>query len=296
MPDVEIRPFSDEQLDAAAQLLRERHRRHLEAEPLLARDVDYRAQIEAMPGDGVVALRDGELRAYLVGETTEEDAFVGFAGCAATEPELLRDLYAVLAPRWERQRQRVYVPASDAALVDVWFRLAFGLQLVYGVRATEPAHAAGVRLGTPSDLDAAAALSNALWAHQREAPSFSARELQSHEEQRERWRGTWDDPDFVHFVAERDGRVVGQILLYRRPEGDLRVPTKSIDLAHASVAHDARGSGVGSALTAHVLGWAHREGFHSMTVDWREVNLLASRFWRRRGFRPTFYRLYRHIP
>ena len=293
MSDVEIRPFSDEHLDAAAALLRERHERHLVAEPLLARDVDYAAQLK---GEGLVALRDGELRAYLLGDTTEDDAFVGFAGCAAHEPELLRDLYTALAPSWSRERHRVYVPASDRALVDVWFRLAFGLQLVYGVRETAPGHAEGVRRGTPSDLDEAAALSNLLWEHQREAPSFSARELQSHEDQRERWRGTWDDPDFVHFVAERGGRVVGQILLYRRPEGDLRVPVDNIDLVHASVAPDARGSGVGVALTEHALGWARGEGFHSMTVDWREVNLLASRFWPRRGFRPTFFRLYRHIP
>ena len=40
MPDVEIRPFSDQHLDAAAALLAERHERHLVAEPLLARDVD----------------------------------------------------------------------------------------------------------------------------------------------------------------------------------------------------------------------------------------------------------------
>jgi GNAT superfamily N-acetyltransferase len=153
-----------------------------------------------------------------------------------------------------------------------------------------------VRPGTADDLDAAAALSNLLWSHQAEAPSFSARELLSQEQQRERWRGTWDDPEFVHFVAERSGRVVGQILLYRRPEGDLRVPAGNIDLAHASVAVDARGRGVGSALAVHALGWAHDEGFRSMTVDWREVNLLASRFWPRRGFRPTFYRLYRHVP
>src|SRR3954454_22570829 len=90
MPDVEIRPFSDEHLDAAAALPAARHERHLAAEPLLARDVDYRAQLE---GDGVVALRDGELRAYLLGQTTDDDAFVGFGGCAAAEPELMWDLY-----------------------------------------------------------------------------------------------------------------------------------------------------------------------------------------------------------
>src|SRR6202008_4167482 len=79
IPDVEIRPFSEEHLDAAAGLLRDRHERHLDAEPLLARDVDYRAQLEAQE-DGVVALRDGAVLAYLFGRLTDVDALVDFGG------------------------------------------------------------------------------------------------------------------------------------------------------------------------------------------------------------------------
>jgi hypothetical protein len=33
-----------------------------------------------------------------------------------------------------------------------------------------------------------------------------------------------------------------------------------------------------------------------MVVDWRSANLLASRFWPRRGFRASFLGLYRSIP
>ena len=96
-------------------------------------------------------------------------------------------------------------------------------------------------------------------------------------------------------VAERDGRIVGQFLLYRRPP-DLRVPRESIDLGQASTDPAARGTGVGRALTAHVIRWAHENGYPAMTTDWRMTNLLASRFWPKRGFRPTFLRLYRSIP
>jgi hypothetical protein len=32
-----------------------------------------------------------------------------------------------------------------------------------------------------------------------------------------------------------------------------------------------------------------------IVADWRVTNLLASRFWARRGFRETFLRLHRHI-
>jgi len=298
MRDVEIRPFSDDHLGAAARLLADRHERHLAAEPLLARGVDYGGQIaaELADGEGVVALVDDDVRAYLVGRVTDEDAVVRFAGCAAAEPELVRDLYAALAPTWRRDRHRVYVPASDAALVDAWFRLAFGLQFTYAVREPEPGTGDGVRPGRPDDLDVVVQLERAFTDHLRASPSFSGRALQSDDEIRSEWAGTWDDERFIHFVAERDGGVVGHALLFRREPVDLRVPANSIDLALVVTLPEVRGTGAGSALVAHALGWAHEHECDAVTIDWRLVNLLASRFFEVRGFRPTFFRLYRHVP
>jgi GNAT superfamily N-acetyltransferase len=243
-----------------------------------------------------VALRDGELRAYLLAQTTDEDAFVSFGGCAAAEPELLRDLYAGLAPLWERDRHRVYLPASDAALIDVWFQLAFGLQFTLAVREPAPGSADGVRPGRPDDIEAVVALEQAFTAHLRESPSFSGRQPQTDDELRAEWSGTWDDERFHHFVVERDDRVAGHALLHHRELLDLRVPAHSIDLALVVTLPEIRGSGAGSALVTHALGWAHAHGFDAVTIDWRVVNLLADRFFRARGFRPTFLRLYRHIP
>jgi GNAT superfamily N-acetyltransferase len=108
------------------------------------------------------------------------------------------------------------------------------------------------------------------------------------------WQDTWDDPEFTHFVAERDGQVVGHSLLYRRPH-DLRVPKDSIDLAGASTFPDERGTGVGRALLAYAITWAYANGYPTMTTDWRMTNMLASRFWPKRGFRPTFVRLHRNL-
>jgi GNAT superfamily N-acetyltransferase len=296
MPDVEIRPFSDEHVDAAAALLAERHERHLAAEPLLARDVDFRAQVAGQEGAGVVALRDGELRAYLFGRVTDEDAFVGFAGCAAAEPELLRDLYALLSADWDRDRHRVYLPASDAELLRVWFRLAFGVQFTLAVREPAPGSGEGVRPGAPEDLDAVVQLEHAFTEHLRSPPSFSGRPTASDDEIRKDWEGTWDDDRYTHLVIEREGRVAGHALLFRRERGDLRVPANSIDLSLVVTLPEVRGTGAGSALVTHALGWAHERAFDAVTIDWRVVNLLADRFFTARGFRPTFVRLYRHIP
>lgn len=307
MPDVEIHPFSDEHIGDAAQLLAERHGRHRAAEPLLPDVTDFRAQVERdwrmENASGAVAVVDGSVDGYLIGRVTDEDCLVDLAGFAARRAELIRDLYAHVSEPWVEDghvRHRVHAPASDDAAVDAWFRLAFGRQLTFGTRETASETSAArdvtVRVAEQHDLPSAVALGQELYAHQRLAPSFSGRVSVSDDEYREWWESTEGDPAFTHFVAERGRQMIGHLLLYRRPPDDLRIAGDSIDLSHAVTLRDARGTGAGSALTAHALTWANEQGYKSMTVDWREVNLLASRFWPRRGFRPAFFRLYRHIP
>ena len=306
---LEIVEFADEHLDAAAELLAERHARHREAEPLLPEDVDFRAQIESEwrtdGASGVFASRGGEAVGYLFGrpQTALGWFTVGIGGHALRgEAEQVRDLYAAAAAPWVDAGHTVhaaFVPATDDALLDAWFRLGFGASAALATRTTaaEPPFDAGVALrrGTPADLDVAAHLDRVLSEAMVPSPSFSNVRLQSKPESLEEWRGAWDDPENVHFVAERDGAVVGQILLWKRPP-DLRVPADSIDLANAATFPNGRGSGVGRALFAHVLTWAHENGYPTMVTDWRMTNLLASRFWPRRGFRETFLRLNRAIP
>ena len=257
-----------------------------------------------------IALSSSRGRVFEISGVNLWIATIGFASCAASETENLRDLYAVIAERWDAARFSVAVPTSDEGLIDQWFRLAFGCQFMWGVRETAgatdagvPLHAdAGVHLrrirpSTPDDLEAIAEFDEILSMLQVRSPSYSGRVVQSRDEVREDWSDLWDEPEtYTHFVAELDERIVGHILLYRRPEGDLRVPPDNIDLAQAATLDDVRGSGVGLALTHHVLTWAHEQGFRSMTADWRSVNLLSSRFWPRRGFRPQYLRLYRAVP
>lgn len=297
MRKLEIHPFSEEFRGEAAALLADRHARHRAAEPLLAEVDDYGAQIGE--GAGAVATRGGSVVAYVVASVGDERADVGLAGCAASEPEAVRDVYAHLASSWPKQHAAL-IPSSDAALIDPWFRNAFGCQWMAAVRDTtplEPVSFAGtLRPSTPADLQAVAGFDRLLWTHLSRSPSFSGLDVDAQDFEQE-WSTLWDEPEFpFHAVAELDGRVVGHILLYHRPTGDLRVPEQSIDLAHAATLEDARGNGVGLALTAHAIQWAHDQGYRSITTDWRSPNLEASRFWPRRGWRPTFYRMFRAVP
>jgi GNAT superfamily N-acetyltransferase len=313
MPGLEIQPFSDEHLDAAAGLLEARHRAHRAAEPLLT-DHDYRAEVEALwRGEaawGAVATRDGRVVGYLLGIRKDDarwgpNVWVDPAGFAVEEAEDIRDLYAASAARWVeegRMRQYVMAPAADASAVDAWFRLSFGQQHAHGIREVpDVSWPPGVRLAETEDIDALVDLSPLLVEHQARAPVFGiGLPRESAEEIRAEILEDLANPDFGNLMAEQDGRIVGAFQLVpaelsgthasvARPEG-------AVLLSWAATRPDMRGSGVGVALTNAGFAWAREHGYTTMVTDWRETNLLASRFWPRRGFRRSFLRLYRSIP
>jgi GNAT superfamily N-acetyltransferase len=312
MAGLEIVPFDDAYLDDAAALLAARHARHREAERLLPELANPLEAVErewqADGASGVFASRGGEPVGYLIAAPVTIWSGpvwmrANIAGLALEgDREAVRDLYAAAAQRWVDEghtKHTVFVPSFDTELVDAWFRLSFGASAALAMRETGPEEpidvGVAIRPGTPDDFDEAARLELAMSASMQPSPSFSDIPLQTHEEVVAEWRDEPDPEQYELFVAERDGRIVGEFTLYRRP-ADLRVPEQSIDLAQASTEPEARGTGVGRALTAHVLRWAHENGYPVMTTDWRMTNLLASRFWPRRGFRTSFLRLYRSIP
>jgi GNAT superfamily N-acetyltransferase len=314
MARLEVVPFADEHLDAAAALLAARHARQREAEPLLPETRDFAAELErewrVEGASGAFASRGSKAIAYLIAAPKTIPGglswmLAGVAGLAIEgDAEPIRDVYAAAAQRWVDEgelRHAAFVPVSDPELVDAWFRLSFGASSVLAARATGPEAEepfdgnVEIRRGTPDDYDETARLEIAMSAAMQPGPSFSSIPLQTPEEVVAEWREDPDIDQYELFVAERGGRIVGHFLLYRRPP-DLRVPDGSIDLAQASTEAEARGTGVGRALTAHVLGWANENGYPVMTTDWRMTNLWASRFWPKRGFRPSFLRVYRALP
>jgi len=298
VPSLEIHPLSELRAEAAG-LLAERFARQRAAEPLLPEVDEFEPHL---PAEGHVATRGGRAVAYLGGELdTEQRMFRWqFAGHAASEPEALRDLFAVQARELDVSRFMLTVPASHSDLIDVWFRLAFGCQAVWAVREVEAIGHSGfagtIRPAAPDDVEALVDFEEILFLHQGDAPSFSGFTMPPREEVRKEFDEAWGDESYIPFVASDGERLVGMLALYRRPEGDLRVPGNNIDLAFAATRDDVRGSGAGLALTGFAFDWARENGFDSMTVDWRSVNLLSSRFWPRRGFRPQYLRLYRAVP
>ena len=111
------------------------------------------------------------------------------------------------------------------------------------------------------------------------------------EQIREDWAESFDLPDDMLFVAELDGRPAGSCCSTRTSPAS--ASARAASAWRRATLPELRGRGVGTALVEHALGWAAEDGFQAVTTDWRVPNLLSSRFWPARGFRPTFHRLHR---
>jgi GNAT superfamily N-acetyltransferase len=302
-----IRAFTEEDLDRAAALLAERHRRHRQAEPLLPAEVDFRAEAEALwRTDGASgAVTEG---GYVIGSTRPEqvwapNVWIETAGHAADDPELVRDLYAAAAARWVEQglkAHHVLVPATDDALLDAWFRLGFGAQLAHGIiEVPETPWPANVREAEEDDVDALVELAPFLNRHQQLAPVFGPPRTWTDEELRADVVENLARNDVGNLVLEFDGRIVGNFVVSpveRSMRAGLEGPAGAACVAFAITHPDARGSGAGVALTAATFAWARAHGYETMVTGWRVTNLLSSRFWPKRGFRTSFLRLHRLLP
>jgi ribosomal protein S18 acetylase RimI-like enzyme len=314
MPGLEIQPFSEEHLEAAGDLLAARHRLHRQAEPLLTEPADYRAEVQMLAegegASGAVAMREERVVGSLLGVRKSDAAWgpnvwVDPAGHAAEEAEDLRDLYAAAAGRWVdegRTRHYAMAPATDAPLVEAWYRLSFGQQHAFGAREIpeDPGPTVGTRLAGPDDVDAIVELAPTLPDYQDLSPVFAQAPRENEDELRAEISEDLKNPEIANIVAEVDGRVVGNLVvcpvtLSAAHSGVLRIDG-SVLLAYAATAPAARGLGAGVAMTNAGFAWARERGYQTMVVDWRVTNLLSSRFWPRRGFRETFLRLYRSIP
>ncbi len=319
MTRLSIRPFSDEYIAHAGELLAARHSAHRAAEPLLpqryedpaeaAKEVEALAQADG--ASGVVALRGSRVVGYLLGirkrdEIWGPNIWVELAGHAVEQPEDLRDLYAAAAGKWvdedERPRHYAFVPASDRALVEAWARVGFGQQHAHGIQEVVATDwPAAVRLATIEDVDGLVDLDPELTDYQTQSPVF-ARGLPQESPEELRTEILEDLADDAHgdLVVEQEGRIVGSFVLAPVEKSSvhsgLARPDSAVVLAWAATRPDIRGSGVGLALMQAAYAWAGERGYETMVADWRVANLLASRFWAGRGFRETFLRLYRHIP
>jgi len=207
--------------------------------------------------------------------------------------EAIRGEYARRADEWPPLHFAIVQPPTDEAL-DPWYRLGFAQMHAYGMRESggKRVEAPGVtiRRGGLDDLELAMRIDRLIHEAQAESPSFSAVPLEP-DTHRQDWVETLEDDAVWYFVAERDGEAVGHLTLYADPHDE-----EALHLASTAVCPEARGGGIGVALTTHALAFAREHGHPRVWTNWRVTNLGASRFWPARGFRLMRLRLVRRLP
>ena len=317
MSRLELRAFSEDHLEGAGSLLAARHRAHRFVEPLLSERFESdRAAVDEVAAvwaqaevSGAVGLRGGRVAGFLLGTRKADsvwgaNVWIEAAGCASDEPELVRDLYAVAAERWVdegRTRHYALVPALDDQ-VEPWFRLGFGAQQAHGIaEVARPDWPTGTRRASPADVEALLELVPLIAEHQSLAPTFSGKAWDEDPASlREMLETDIGNASLGELVYERDGRVIAHIEVTPAADGSmhrgLARPERAALLGFAASLPEVRGTGAGVALTQAAFAWAHEQGYAAVVTDWRETNLLSSRFWPARGFRRSFLRLYRSIP
>lgn len=328
---VEIVPFHVGLLPAAAELLARRHARDRAAGPLLpARFEEPRTALAAVREvwskpftSGVAALRDGKLVGYLLGEVRFEmirgrHVWVHLPGHALAGDEaaaLYADLYAAAGPAWLRMGafdHYVMMPANDAEGLETWFTLSFGKEQAHAVLSLadltiETVDVPGVRIrrATEGDRDAfVEEMSPILRRHMAGPPVWGAALPEDMMAIREGFVEMLTDETAHIWIAEefadgRAGRMLGYQLYYPASPADdnLTIPIsdRTVLLEVAATRAEARGRGIGRALTAAGLADAAAGGYRVCVTDWRTTNIEANRFWPRLGFQYAAYRLTRKV-
>lgn len=324
MGSLQIVPFDDSHLGDAAGLLAARHRRDRTFEPSLREH--FTEKVGAQAGvlaswheghaSGVVALRDGRMAGFLIGsedlgEIWGRSIWVRYAGHAlaqSEDAELYRDLYAAAAPHWLARgcfAHYAEVLADDPASIDAWFRLGFGQQHAYAICPLEAENLPNlpfdptiiIRRASMDDVETLTELRGILSRHLGRRPVYSVRLPEDAPGWRERAVSDLSDPQVAVWFAEEGGTVLGAVATapLTADHETLDAPEHCCYFAFAAVREEARGRGLGAALTVHSLREAKREGYRCSFTDWRVTNLPASRLWPRLGFRPFQYRLHRLI-
>jgi GNAT superfamily N-acetyltransferase len=313
----DIVPFTGEHLDAAAWLLARRHDRLRAARPELpsaftdpaAWGASLSALLDQEGAHGVVARSEDGIAAFLLGYPRTEPIWgracwsplEGQAHDPALAPELMRDLYAAWSLHFVERgyfRQYVHAPADDPALLDTWFSTGFGKMQAHGVRdldlAAPPGSPFSIRRVTPADLDRIEPLMPLISTQLVRPPAYAISLPERLAAYRDDYARELADPAAHYWLAEEDGRAVGLVGFYEAEPGPM-VPDGAWELGDAKTLPEARGRGVARALAAAGFAEAREAGASHCITDWRTASLVTQRSWLALGFRPTHFRLHRHV-
>jgi len=304
-------------LDDAATLLAGQQRRLRAARPELPAAYEdpaacrllVAAVLENEGAHGVLALRDGQPVGFLAGYPRNEEIWAraawspieGAALAEGVDPEHVRDLYAAWSAHFVASghfRQYVHASPDGPALMAAWVRTGFGQMQAYAVRdldveTTAPA-GAELRRVVPDDIDAIEPVLPLIALALMRPPAYAISLPETIPTYRDSWLEELAEPAPRHWAAFEGDRALAMASFYPADPGPM-VPTGAWYLAVAMTLPEARGRGLMRALLAAGFAEARDAGATHCITDWRTASLPTHRSWTALGFRPTHYRMHRHI-
>jgi len=316
-------PFTNEMVPDAGRLLAKRHKRNREQLPWLpARFEDPEVAAKAVEvlwkeksKSGFAAFRDGQMVAYLIGETTTDPwgraGYVYLPGYAAAEsesPGMIQDLYTLLGDDWVKRGyfdHYLYLSAADADVIAALFDLGFGKERVDALMdfrsltipdVEEPAGVTIRRAGS-GDNAHLGSLSNVIFRALGKAPYWHPTVPEDWDDLHDGWSELADDKEWTVWLALENEEALGTIGFRPELEEDTQMLTspRTIYLSVAATKPQARGRGINTVLTWRGLEQVRQEGYEICYTNWISPNLLASRFWPRFGFKDVAYRLAKKV-
>ena len=317
---ISIVDFRPEHLAVAAELLAQRQARLRSVRPELPQSFEApeacRPLLEALLAQeaayGVMGFDGDRPIGYLLGHPRSEEVWgracwspiEGQALADGVAAEAVRDLYAPWSLHFVRDgrfKQYVLAPADDPELQAAWFRTGFGQMQAMGLRALpeEPPLRNGVpfhvRRAHPDDIDAMEPLLPLIGLSLMDPPAYAISLPERLVAIRTDYEEDLKDPESRYSVAvEDDGTVLALVAFYDMETAPM-VPEQAVEMGVAMTRPSARGRGVMRALVE--AAWAEEvaRGKRWAATDWRTASLLAHRTWTALGYRPTHFRLHRHV-
>ena len=93
----------------------------------------------------------------------------------------------------------------------------------------------------------------------------------------------WGNENWCVFVAEADGRLIGQIMGVLRDSVPVFEPERYGYVTDIVVAHDARSGGAGRALFEALKAWFSKRGVSYLQLQVAHKNHVSQTFWRTMG-------------
>lgn len=319
----EIKPFTQEMIPLAGEILSQRHKRNRVQLPLLpVQFEDPRVGVKAVSAMwekkfkyGYAAFRDEKMTAYLIGEYITQPwgrcGYVYLPGYALIENEstaIIQDLYARIGDDWVKNgvfSHGVYISAADANIVEALFNIGFGKERVDALLdlrslvVPEVEESAGIKIrrAGEGDNDHIGDLSHLIANALASAPYWHPTIPEDYPELREGWAELADDKDWTVWLALNNNEALGTAGFTEKKEDDtdMLAAPKMIYLSVAATKPESRGRGISAALTWRGLDQAREDGFEICYTNWISPNLLASRYWMRFGFKDISYRLSKRV-